>query len=1675
MKEKKNKIAIVVLLLLLVLGAAASIYLGVTKKDETGQNVPTKQEAEKEPSKQEAQAEKDDGIYEVKVLKSAHGSVTVNKTEAAEGEEIVLKVKADKGYEIKSLTVNKKKSETTFKMPAADVRVLAKFSLVVGKGDFFGKSGKFESSDVINFNTDKGRTPYLKMDAKKGSPLYAYVNDLNAKQFFFETDVKVTDILKSEKYPKFGIMTNDGSEMVKFYLDMNTKKQVSSVGSVHQLNGKDDDWDNQDTFLLDEKLKLSKDTVKLGLLRNGNAYYFYVNGELVAAGSNLSEKTSATGVFSFGTSLKLTNYKLVKAGDSFNELLGKAEADAKKFNAFKLTTNYFKETEDGVYTLKTNSDDEGKVDDVKYAGQVLKTAYYSIKGTLTLKNSKDWSQSRILVSADPKNEYVFAVEQTAKNKYQIFTMSKKNEDTWNNWTSIVDAEVNGNRKSVDFEVIADGRNIYFLVDGMVVYTSKQVSMQASTVKFAGYKNATTVVENLDGQIFASSAEVQEYIATKDAESFWNYGLTTNYFKETKDGVYTFKAKSNDESKVDDVFYGGNRLKEAYYSVTGKLSLTNAKDWAQARILVSADAKNEYVIALEQTGKNQYQIFTMSKNNEEIWNNWTSIVDAEVNGDKNSIDFEVIVDGGKIYFLIDNLIYYTGNSVTMKESTLKFAGYGNGTTTVENLNGYIFNTKKDVENYLKTKSEKDFSGENFGVTVGDGTTYITSSGINLEKDRGEAPTIELYKGAPRYAYLNDTFTDKVYFETRVNVSKVLNDDAYPKFGIIFNGKTESLKFFVDMNAEMNASAVGVVHQPTDGDDDWANVNTANVAGMKFTGSDTVKLAVARDGKAYYFYVNDKLVLVEDYGFTTEKTAVGIFSFNAVLIASDYKVSTDSEADNYILQAEKDAKFTLSNYHFAETQDGVYKLTTSSSDEGKVDNVERAGKTVKEAYYSVKGKLSLTDAGDWGQARILVSADPQNEYVIALERTNAGKYQIFSMSKAGENGWNDWRLISHADVNGTRNSLDFEVVVIKDQMHFLIDNQIYYTSDRVNMTESTVKFAGYNHATTTVENLEGKIFETKTDAKEYLETKSEKAYESPFQAQIDVRYKEYFVDHDCAGKGGTLLLGHSHMDSAFWNEWESQTGLTNYVNGYNVGIGGTSTMDWLYAYDKLVKPFNADRFVISLGENDINIWGADGAEVVERLAELFEKIHNDHRDAEIYYIYSLPAQTKYAGGEWLNTKYAALVKCEKELVDSLKYVEGISMFDLLVDADTKNVKTELYRPNNDIHLNTDGYKVWSERLYDLVFRGKNFGMTVGDGVTYKTTDGIDLLSDKGANATISIFGGAPRYAYLNNSYTNRFYFEAEVNVSEVLNNDGYPKFGLMFNGKTEMVKYFVDMNSQMEASHVGVVHQKTGQGDDWGNSISTAVSGMKFKGSDKVELALIRDGRDYYFYVNDALVLSRKNMLYNENGAVGIFSFNAVMTASNYKFYKGTDADSYIAAAKAAVGANFFGAANGLTTTPDVDLSKDTGATTGTVTVNTGDSKFMYARDFYQENYYFETKVHVNQVYNNDAWPKFGILVQDGAVQELFFVDMRPDKTSSTVGVVHDYDWGGSVSTNVSGMNFSSEGEYVTLGLLKQDGTFTFYVNGNQAFTYDSSFTGKTTVGVFGFNTGMTLKEYYVEKR
>ena len=907
-----------IIALLLVLTFATTLLIGCknTQPSFTEPDNSTTQPADEsdttEPNAEETEPPRKPGVYFVTILPTANGTVTADHTEAKQGDTITLTVTPDEGYELLSLTANGAECELSFEMPAEDVHILARFGLpeekepeateapkIYPQGKFFGSAGGYNSSDVLNMKTDKGENPYLVMDAGKATPLYAYVKGVTAKQFYLELTAQVTGIRSDEKYPKFGLMTSDGKEMVKFYLDMTTEKQVSAVGAVHQKSGKGDDWARQSVWNLNKKLDLTTGTVKLGLLRNGSNYYIYLNGLLVASGSDLSERNAATGIFSFGTSLKVTNYKLVKTGDDYNNLLARAQTDETAFTQAALTENYFGKAFDGVYTLTTDSDAQHLVDDVTVAGKIMREKHYSLKG--------------------------------------------------------------------------------------------------------------------------------------------------------------------------------------------KLSLTDADIWGQARILVSADAQNEYFIALEKTGEDSYQIFTMSKANEEGWNEWKLIESASHNGNRSVLDFELIVIGDQMYFLIEDEICYISDRVSMTESTVKFTGYNVGTTTVENLAVQVFSDINEAEGYAAGKNSR--IGENFGVSEG---TYFTTEGVSLANDKGDNAIISFVGGAPQYAYLQDLHTDKFCFETQVNVNEVLNNDGYPKFGIMANGSSEMVKFFVDMTPAMTATHVGVVYQPTGCGDDWANSRSVNVPGMAFTGSDTVKLKLVRDGQAYYFYVNDSLVLYDETGFVAENTAVGIFSFNAAMTASDYSVLTGSKADSAIQNA-KDAvaeltKLGLTCNWFADHGNGVYSLTTNSGAEHKVDDLTQGGSVLRTAYYSVKGKLTLTDAGDWGQARILISADAKNEYFIALERTAAGKYQIFTMSKANQNGWDKWELILHENNNGTRNSIDFEVVVIGNKLHFLIDDSVVYSSTRVSMTESTVKFTGYNVGTTTVENLSVEVFKSQQTADAYIADKN-----------------------------------------------------------------------------------------------------------------------------------------------------------------------------------------------------------------------------------------------------------------------------------------------------------------------------------------------------------------------------------------------------------------------------------------------------------------------------------------------------------------------------------------------------------------------------------------------------------
>ncbi len=176
-------------------------------------------------------------------------------------------------------------------------------------------------------------------------------------------------------------------------------------------------------------------------------------------------------------------------------------------------------------------------------------------------------------------------------------------------------------------------------------------------------------------------------------------------------------------------------------------------------------------------------------------------------------------------------------------------------------------------------------------------------------------------------------------------------------------------------------------------------------------------------------------------------------------------------------------------------------------------------------------------------------------------------------------------------------------------------------------------------------------------------------------------------------------------------------------------------------------------------------------------------------------------------------------------------------------------------------------------------------------------------------------------------------------------------------------------------------------------------------------------------------------------------------------------------------SFFGNVDSYNTTSQVDLSNDTGANTGTVTVSENGISLGYIDSFREDDFYFETKIHVNGIKSTENWPKFGLFVQDGGVRHHFYVDMTTSLTSTKVGRMTvtngSYDWNNINTAAVSGIAFSGEGEYITMGVLKDGKYLHLFVNGVHALSYESAMTGSAVAGVFGFNTNMTLTDYYVD--
>jgi len=1542
---------------------------------------------------------------------------------------------------------------------------------------FFGNAGQSVSSPAIDLSTDCGETPYVVLDAHKATPLYAIVRNLQTQNVSFETTVRVNSILANEGYPKFGMLVNGETEMVKFYLDMNPQLQVWQVGAVHQNTGKSDDWAYAAVTTLPETLDMGTDTVTLKLVRDGVNYYFYVNGTMVLTGSDLTDETGAVGFFSFGTELTLTDYSLA---DNYQQELAQAKTDAEGFDkVLQDSSSYtvepltlgaklwngrgFTFTElpealigqsyvygkfntqidmtilrDGyLYVLTPPTNHANFPDNILEAGSgftklgiaedwclanysnPINTLVYERAVTPGENITIDASWAIVVVSRERLNLYPLLMpnDTTTVETVAIGQKVWSDEDKAYTFLSMPEALIGQQylygsiSGGVDvtagtdgyFYVITHPRTDSNFAKDVDTYGFKRLELPEWTFADYSVKRDTWVYELRVsrgeriqmapwwGVLIGSETRLDltgngvtvpaDQLAVIESESYacapvalkqqvfsdqspyyyhtipyWMGGksflcapLNGGSATVTKAGkLYLIgRNQANGQQYLDKGFahvmdldfapWGGAGLGGGNFAAMGfalyekDVTVGETVTWGRWGVpLFYSDKKlpTEPVAGISAIEVTQMPAKTTYKLGESFDETGLVVSGIDTNGNKVVLNREnyliapavLSADVPAVSVIVNDQICAIPVTVTdengrdltdyspadMSGFTTQKAPIVTGSISLSTVDAIVTTIQKEEADgatgfivYLTTLAESERTVENL-KRIADCTQYPVmalayGSYDNLEMRLGlwrmaveagfdavdlPADTYSVSYDACKTSYKGTVFEIPAPKEVSMDANVIAQQKAFMAELRQINPNVEIL-MSAHVGVAMNqAQGVALAKEMEARGADIAKIVLASSADLEETLQTNM---VLQEELNVPFFYNCAGAASRPF-----RTAAGLMGSQVVFCCAPYH-----EINAYVYDYARDLRafyntipelyqeveaeeipegVSLSTNYFLETEDGTYVLNTTSGAEHLVDDVRLDGEVVKASAYSVKGTIALTNADTWGQARILVSADPENEYFIALENVG-GNYQIFTMSKASETAWNDWRLIEHAEVNGSRNAIDFEVIVNGSQVAFLVDDKICYETQRVTMSESTVKFTGYNVGTTTVSDLQLQIFETGDAAQSYLAAKEEKTYVSRFQSRMDALYNEYIVEQNCAGKGGTLIFGDSNMD--FWSTWEQDTGLAKYENGYNVGIGGSTVLDWIHAYDQLVRPFQADRFVILVGGNDVNVWGDDGEVVVQRLQTLLEKIHADHPFAEIYYIYTTPSPSAYSNGVYTPAKLGALVDGAKTLCERLNYVQGVDVFDLMVTEDKQNSNTALFSADR-VHMNAEGYGVFSAYLYEQIYRETEafFGQTG----SYKTSDQFDLSADTGANTgSVTVSENGIAQGIVDSFRAEDFYLEAKVHVNGIAAEEYYPKFGMFLQSGEQRQSFYVDMTTELTSGTVGAV-MSVGGNYDWDNS-KNAPATMAFSGEgETVTLGLLKQGKRVYLFVDGNYALSG---VWDVSGdaVTGIFGFNTGMTLRN----------------------------------------------------------------------------------------------------------------------------------------------------------------------------------------------------
>ena len=838
---------------------------------------------------------------------------------------------------------------------------------------------------------------------------------------------------------------------------------------------------------------------------------------------------------------------------------------------------------------------------------------------------------------------------------------------------------------------------------------------------------------IDGKVIFTESEYATFLNLQDYDSVCEYqssdGSTVqiNFDKQTHSLI--FNVLSQDETKTNkakveinvalpfgthsltgsgDKKYVTYDYENLSYSLNGSATITDengvnlngsyafsAQIYPQSlaqgnEVVLSAVYADNYQIrfALRGVDESHYLIFSDYKDKSNFLNYREHISSTSYDKEKG-VNMGVIVDNGSMVMTIDgNVIYrrtlpeltYTEMFISTYECTAQMKNLqivSNETQAKTMYKEAIINYKDKLTGVSLINTSENI---NEFVENVDGGVYVEGKNSN-KRVMGALYQNGVPVGGYEYAvsgHLNITDTktsggaaSKIELQIAKNVQNFVKIQLfrYPTNNSIFAYPTVNGKALNQVTCEKNTMPKGTEYQI-----DYIFVYSGQEIKVYF-----------KDGN----YLPDyKLVysMEANWGYTMFIIAMRQYcnvTFNnfRTYYDDDFDAlvnSLENHTSEIEFSSEKDT--FIDNGCFNNGNTGTYYKTESTYNKAFAFKDD---KSVSGEYWLTSGRMQFGEYAAWTQGELSAYVDETHAVRYVFEYTGSA-YQVFHEIKNGTDNWTGYTLIVRPQVKNAA-TMNFTLVNYGGKTSLLINGLVYHTVEFEFLKNAAATIGGKG-GTVILKNLTANT--NKQYVENFVSNMEEYTYVSPYETRINTLAKQY----QSAEKGGVLIMGSSTMD--YWADWQTDIGDRL---GYNVGIGGTIVEDWLYAYDKLVKPFNPSTILIYLGGNNINNMGHTGQYAESLMENLLNKMHADFPNAEIYYIYSMAVPSCYKGGKF-NYEYGQFIEEMKKLVADTDWLNGIDTFTSLTkDGEARK---DLYR-DDGIHLNEKGYDIFAQIINDAVF--------------------------------------------------------------------------------------------------------------------------------------------------------------------------------------------------------------------------------------------------------------------------------------------------------------------------------------------------------------------------------------